>query len=98
MDLMNRVLGYNQQYICIIYIYIQAIGVRWRRRCEIRLSPRELDSQGTVFFSVFFVVLLFVFCFFGGHYGWRVELDHFYAGRALTPHKGDGRITYYGGP
>ena len=71
---------YIYTYIYIyIYIYMGCVGVGWRRRSETRLSLRELENQGTDYF-------------------WRsprlaVEIDHFCAGKILTPHKGDERLT-----
>ena len=41
----------------ISYIYIGWVGVGWQRRCKIRLSLRELDSQGTVFLLIVFLAV-----------------------------------------
>ena len=59
-------------------ISIGWVGVGWRRRCK----TRELDNEGTVFFS----------SVFGGHHGWRSSWIIFVRG-TLTPHKGDDRVT-----
>ena len=62
--------------------YIEVgFDVGWRRRCNTRLSLRELDSQGTV-----------VFCF-RRLPRLAVELDHFCVGRTFSPHKGIDRTS-----
>ena len=62
-------------------VYVGWAGVGWRRRCKTRLSPRELDNQGTVF-SFWVSPRL------------AVESDHCCAARTLTPHKRGDRMTY----
>ena len=61
-------------------ISIGWVGVGWLRHCNTRLSLRQLDSQGAVFF-------------FWRSPRLTVELDHFCAERTLPPQKGDDRIT-----
>ena len=63
-------------------MYLDWIGVGWRRRCKTRLSLRDLASQGTVFFLAVTTA------------GGRVKPFINSAGRTTTPHKGDDRITH----
>ena len=62
-------------YITCIYIYTRYIigwaSVGWRRCHITRLSLGELDSQGAVFFWIFFLPVTAAVA---------VELDHFCAG------------------
>ena len=64
------------------YIYAGWVGIGWQQHCKTRLSLRELDSQGAVSFPVSLRLPPLA-----------VKIDHFCAGAAFTPHKGDDRIT-----
>ena len=38
-------------------VHIAWVGVSWQGRCKARQSLRELDKQGTAFFSFFFLAV-----------------------------------------